>query len=76
MKQEEARRRARELGGIAVSAHQKFDSGGAPAGWRLGGWPNQKGETWIVVSGNVVGPKTILDDRRTPGDEVTDGRMG
>lgn len=76
MKQEEARRRARELGGIAVSAHQKFDSGGAPNGWRLGGWPNQKGETWIVVSANKKGPKTILDDRRTPGDEVTDGRMG
>lgn len=71
MKQEEARRRARELGGIAVSAHQKFDSGGAPAGWRLGGWPNQKGETWIVVSPNK---QTVLDDSRTPGDEIVDGR--
>lgn len=71
MKQEEARRRAKELGGIAVSAHQKLDSGGAPAGWRLGGWPNQKGETWIVVS---TDKKSILDDSRTPGDEITDGR--
>lgn len=76
MKQEEARRRAKELGGIAVSAHQKYDSGGAPAGWRLGGWPNQKGETWIVVSANKKGPKEILDDTRTPGDEVGDGRTG
>lgn len=77
MKQEEARQRARELGGIAVSAHQKFDSGGAPNGWRLGGWPNQKGETWIVVSIPKKGqPQMILDDRRTPGDEITDARCG
>lgn len=68
MKQEEARQRAQEMGGIAVSAHQKFDSGGAPSGWRLGGWPNQKGETWIVVSLNK---KTVLDDRCTDGDELT-----
>lgn len=78
MKQEEARQRARELGGIAVSAHQKIDSGGAPAGWRLGGWPNQKGETWIVVSApkrRGRQPQVVLDDRRTPGDEVGGGRI-
>lgn len=77
MKQEEARRRARELGGIAVSAHQKFDSGGAPAGWRLGGWPNRKGEILIVVSApkrRSQEPQMILDDTRTPNDEVSDGR--
>lgn len=72
MKQEEARRRARELGGVAIHAYQRFDSGGAPAGWRIGGWPGQKGETWIVVSPNR---DKVLDDRRTPGDEITDGRM-
>lgn len=71
MNQTEARHRAKELGGLAVSAHQKFDSGGAPAGWRIGGWPNQKGETWIVVSPDK---KSVLDDRRTPGDEIADGR--
>lgn len=71
MKQEEARARARELGGIAVSAHPKVDSGGAPNGWRLGGWPNQKGETWIVVSRDK---REVLDDRRTPGDENLDVR--
>lgn len=72
MKQEEARRRAKELGGLAVSARQRFDSGGAPAGWNIGGWPNQKGETWIVVS---LDRKEVLDDRRTPGDEIPDGRL-
>lgn len=71
MQQGQARQRAKELGGIAVSARQKFDSGGAPTGWNLGGWPNQKGETWIVVSRDK---KMVLDDRRTPGDEITDGR--
>lgn len=74
MKQEEARKRARELGGVAVSAHQRFDDGGAPAGWRLGGWPNQKGETWIVVSAPLKRrsnpPQVVLDDTRTPGDEL------
>lgn len=75
MKQEEARHRARELGGIAVSAHQRFDSGGALAGWRLGGWPNQRGETWIVVSAPKKGqPQVVLDETRTPGDEIGDGR--
>jgi hypothetical protein len=78
MKQEEARQRALELGGIAVSAHQKFDSGGAPAGWSLGGWPGQKGETRIVVSPlpqrRKDAPQMVLDDTRTPGDEIGDGR--
>lgn len=68
MKQEEARARARELHGIAMSARKRFDSGGAPAGWNLGGWPGQRGETWIVVS---LDHKTVLDDSRTPGDELT-----
>lgn len=71
MKQEQARRRARELGGIAVSARPKHDSGGAPAGWHLGGWPNQKGETWIVVSRPRKNqPQSVLDETRTPGDEI------
>lgn len=72
MNQAEARRRAKELGGIAVSAHPKFDAAGAPAGWRLGGWPNQKGETWIVVSPDQ---QRVLDDRQTPGDELPDRRL-
>lgn len=72
MKQEEARQRARELGGIAVSAHAK-----PSGGWRTGGWPNQKGETWIVVSVPKKGqPQVVLDDRRTPGDEIGDARRG
>lgn len=76
MNQTEARRRAKELGGIAVSARPKFDSGGAPAGWQLGGWPNQKDETWIVVSVPKKGqPQVVLDDRRTPGDTIPDGRL-
>lgn len=75
MNQTEARRRAKELGGIAVSARPKFDSGGAPAGWNLGGWPNQKGETWIVISANRKGPKTVLDDTRTLGDANGDRRF-
>lgn len=70
MKQEEARRRARELGGVAVSAHRRVDVNGVAYGWRLGGWPNQKGETWIVVT---LDKKHVLDDRRTPGDELDDG---
>ncbi len=77
MKQEEARQRARELGGIAVSAHRRFDSDGAPTGWRLGGWPGQDGETWIVVSPpprrRKRAPQVVLDDTRTPGDEVGEG---
>lgn len=72
MEQSEARRRAKELGGIATNAYQRYDSGGAPAGWRIGGWPGQKGETWIVVS---LDRRTVLDDRRTPGDEIPDGRV-
>lgn len=76
MKQEEARRRAKELGGIAVSARPKHDSGGAPAGWQLGGWPNQTDETWIVVSIPKEGqPQIVLDDTRTPGDTIPDGRV-
>lgn len=71
MKQIEARHRADELGGIAIHAYQRFDSGGAPAGWRIGGWPHQKGETWIVVSLDL---SEVLDDSRTPDDEITDGR--
>lgn len=72
MTQTEARRRAKELGGIAVSARPRFDSGGAFAGWNTGGWPGRKGKTWIVMA---LDRRTVLDDRRTPGDEIPDGRM-
>jgi hypothetical protein len=46
MDQTEARRAAKELGGIAVSARPKNSSRG---GWLLGGWPH-KSDVWIVVS--------------------------
>lgn len=62
MKQEEARRRVRELGGIAVEARPK----GTEGDWVTGGWPHQKGSTWIVVSASR--PQVVLDDTRTEGD--------
>lgn len=74
MKQEEARRRAKELGGIAVSAHPRVDANGVAYSWRLGGALNRKGETWIVISANKKGAKVVLDDSRTPGDELGDER--
>lgn len=48
-----ARRRAKELGGIAVSARQ-----GSTGRWNLGGWPTEK-DVWIVVS---LDKKEVLDD--------------
>jgi hypothetical protein len=53
MNQGLARRRAHELGGIAVGARWKGDR------WLLGGWPNAKDETWIVVS---LDKTMVLDD--------------
>lgn len=54
MTQEQARRRARELEGIAVSARnpEKYKQ------WRLGGWP-QADDVWIVVSLDM---SVVLDD--------------
>ena len=63
MKQEEARRRAKELGGIAIHAYPNARKGG----FRIGGWPGQKGMTWVVVDLNR---RNILDGTRTEGDEV------
>lgn len=59
MEQGQARRRAREIGGIAVEAvwRPAPPDGGH---WLLGGWPGQKDATWIVVSTDM---KTVLDDR-------------
>lgn len=45
MEQGEARRKAKELGGIAVSA-RKSSTG---TKWNLGGWPTAK-DVWIVIS--------------------------
>lgn len=55
MNQSEAIRRAKELRGIAIEARPR-----PYGGWLLGGWPNQKGATWIVVS---LDRKKVLDDR-------------
>jgi hypothetical protein len=54
MEQGEARRRARELGGIAVSARPSS----TPGKWTIGGWPSEK-DVWIVVS---IDKKRVLDD--------------
>jgi hypothetical protein len=56
MTQTEARTRARELGGIALTARRKNSARG---GWLIGGWPNAKQDTWIVVS---LDKKSVLDD--------------
>lgn len=53
MTQGEARRRARELGGIAVSARL-----GKTGRWNIGGWPKAN-DVWIVIDRNR---KTILDE--------------
>lgn len=53
MDQTTARRRAKELGGIAVSARP-----GSTGRWNLGGWPTEK-DVWIVVS---LDRKQVLDD--------------
>lgn len=47
MDQIKARKRAAELGGIAVEARWKDDETGGH--WIIGGWPNQKDSTWIVT---------------------------
>lgn len=54
MEQGEARRRARDLGGIAVSARnpEKYNR------WRLGGWP-EADDVWIVIS---LDRTVVLDD--------------
>jgi hypothetical protein len=59
MEQGEARRRARELGGIAVSARK-----GSTGKWTVGGWPSEK-DVWIVISPGrsvVGGGPMVLDD--------------
>lgn len=54
MDQGAARRRARELGGIAVSARNPEKC----KKWRLGGWP-QADDVWIVIS---LDRTVVLDD--------------
>jgi hypothetical protein len=46
MEQGEARRRAKELGGIAVEARWSEKAGT----WLTGGWASARGKAWIVVS--------------------------
>jgi hypothetical protein len=53
MEQGAARRRAKELGGIAVSARK-----GSTGKWNIGGWPSDK-DVWIVISPDK---KAVLDD--------------
>lgn len=53
MDQGTARRRARELGGIAVSARK-----GSTGNWITGGWPSDK-DVWIVVA---IDHPVVLDD--------------
>lgn len=57
MEQKDARRRAKELGGIATTARPTANGGG----WHLGGWAGPK-DTWIVVA---LDGKTVLDDGTT-----------
>lgn len=56
MTQTEARRKAKELGGIAVEA--KWSD--AKARWVTGGWASQPGRAWIVIS---LDWSTVLSDR-------------
>lgn len=53
MEQGEARRRAKELGGIAVSARR-----GSTGNWNIGGWP-EANDVWIVIS---LDRRLVLDD--------------
>lgn len=55
MDQGEARRRAKELDGIAVGARLSLNGH-----WTLGGWASQPKETWIVVD---LTKRRVLDDR-------------
>ena len=59
MDQATARRRAKELGGVARSARR---STGADGGWHLGGWPSAA-DVWIVTA---LDGKTVLDDGVIP----------
>lgn len=57
LEQGEARRRARELGGVAVSARPS-----AGGGWTTGGWPHEK-DVWIVIAPATKHARaTVLDD--------------
>jgi hypothetical protein len=55
MSQGEARKRAKELGGIAVGARKSKSESGH---WIIGGWSSQT-EAWIVVDTTKT---AILDD--------------
>lgn len=58
MQQGEARQRARELRGLAISARRSPATGR----WITGGWP-KAGDEWIVIS---LDRRTVLDDARSP----------
>jgi len=59
--QTEARRRAKELDGVAISARPNSRNDR----WILGGWPSED-EVWIVIS---LDHKKILDDNPETGEE-------
>lgn len=61
MDQVTARRRAKELGGIAVSVRHPSRS----KKWRIGGWPLPD-DVWIVVSMDM---KKVLDDGESETEE-------
>jgi hypothetical protein len=68
MDQGTARRRARELGGIALSARPKNSERG---GWLIGGW-GQANDVWIVVS---LDKKEVLDDGESQSpDDLQEGQ--
>lgn len=62
MDQTQARRRAKTLGGIAVSARRKSNGD-----WQLGGWTKPDDE-WIVVSRDL---SRVLDDSPSTDAEQT-----
>lgn len=74
MEQGEARRRAKELGGIAVEARWSE----AKQKWVTGGWASAAGKAWIVINTDY---QVVLDDgtgagiapveRPEPGDQLT-----
>jgi hypothetical protein len=55
MEQGEARRRAKELGGVAVEARWSEAAGA----WLTGGWASASGKAWIVQSLDGL---VVLDD--------------
>lgn len=57
MTQSQARLRAKDLGGIAVSARPRLGGG-----WTIGGWP-MVGDEWIVTD---IRMERVLDDRPAP----------